>query len=150
MKTFPGAVLVSETLSREEVYALESACDCFVSLHRSEGFGLVPAECMAFGKPAIATGWSGNLEYMRPENAALVDFELVGLDYDLGPYRRDEEWAEPNLDHAAQLMRELVTDSARREQLGSAARESIQRTLSPEAVGRRLRDRLEWIARRRG
>ena len=54
-----------------------AACDCFVSLHRSEGFGLAMAEAMALGKPVIATNWSGNTDFMNPHNAACIDFRLV-------------------------------------------------------------------------
>ena len=52
-------------------------CDCYVSLHRSEGLGLTMAEAMALGKPVIATGYSGNLHFMTPENSYLVDFARV-------------------------------------------------------------------------
>ncbi len=58
VRELPGTILITETLAREEIYALEAACDCFVSLHRSEGFGLAVAECMLLGKPAISTDWS--------------------------------------------------------------------------------------------
>ena len=63
----PGAVLLTETLSRTDIYALEAACDCFVSLHRSEGFGLAVAECMYLEKPVIATDWSATAEFVTDE-----------------------------------------------------------------------------------
>ena len=68
LRDLPGAILITETLSRRDIYALEAACDCFVSLHRSEGFGLAIAESMYLGKPAIATDWSASAEFV---NAAL-------------------------------------------------------------------------------
>jgi hypothetical protein len=63
-------------LTRDAVWGLQSACDCYVSLHRSEGLGLGLAESMMQGKPAIATRWSGNLDFMTPENSALVDLRV--------------------------------------------------------------------------
>lgn len=64
-------------LSPEEVFGLQSVCDAYVSLHRSEGFGLGMAECMALGKPVIGTGYSGNSEFMNSENSCLVDYNLI-------------------------------------------------------------------------
>ena len=82
-----------------------AACDCYVSLHRSEGLGLTMAEAMALGKPVVATGWSGNLEFMSDETAYLVRYEMTRLERAHGPYPAGAEWADPDLDHAAELMR---------------------------------------------
>ena len=46
--------------------SLMASVDCFVSLHRSEGFGLGMAQSMYLGKPVIATGYSGNMDFMKP------------------------------------------------------------------------------------
>ena len=85
-----------------------AACDCYVSLHRSEGFGLTMAEAMAIGKPVIATGYSGNLDFMNAENSYLVDYELgrVGPDCEIYPPEGDVG-ASPSVEHAAELMREV-------------------------------------------
>src|SRR5581483_823735 len=63
VRDLPDTSLITETLARAEIYALEAACDVFVSLHRSEGFGLAVAESMYLGKPVIATDWSATAEY---------------------------------------------------------------------------------------
>ncbi len=55
----PDIHVVDRSLSGDEKDALMAACDCYVSLHRSEGFGLTMAEAMAIGKPVIGTGYSG-------------------------------------------------------------------------------------------
>lgn len=70
-------IVRDEVIERNHLQALQRCVDAYVSLHRSEGFGLGMAECMRMGKPVIATGWSGNMEYMTPENACLVDFTMV-------------------------------------------------------------------------
>ena len=85
-----------------------AACDCYVSLHRSEGFGLTLAEAMAIGKPAIGTGYSGNLDFMNAENSYLVDYELGRVGPDCEIYPAEGEWAEPSVEHAAELMRRVV------------------------------------------
>lgn len=138
-------VVVKQVMTRMEMNALLSVCDCYVSLHRSEGFGLGPAEAMSLGKPAILTNWSGNVDYMTPDNSAAVNYRLVRLGNDYGPYKADQVWAEPDLDHAAHWMQRLVTESTLAERMGAAARSSIHEMLSPQAVGERINRRLHYI-----
>src|SRR5262249_11849697 len=73
----PEAHLISRPLTALETKSLINACDCFVSLHRSEGFGRGTGEAMFLGRLAMATAWSGNLDYMTNENSLLVDYGLV-------------------------------------------------------------------------
>ena len=82
---------------------------CYISLHRSEGFGFTMAEAMALGRPVIATRHSGNLQYMNERNSFLVDAKLVAVPAGVEAYPRGAIWADPDLDHAASLMR-LVTE----------------------------------------
>ena len=63
-----------------------SSCDAYVSLHRSEGIGLTIAEAMGLGKPVIATGWSGNTDFMDVSNAFPVGYRLVEIEENVGPY----------------------------------------------------------------
>ncbi|AOS44930.1 Glycosyl transferases group 1 [Lacunisphaera limnophila] len=142
----PGTTLITQTLARAEVYELESACDCFVSLHRAEGFGLALAECMHLGKPVIATDWSGTTDFIRPDNACPVRCVPVTLDRTHGPYTKGQTWAEPDIDHAAWWMQQLHTDPALVRRTGLAARTSIETTLAPAVIGARYRRRLEVIA----
>jgi hypothetical protein len=69
--------VLDRVLSNADVFGLQRVCDAYVSLHRSEGLGLGMAECMAQGKPVIATAYSGNLEFMTESNSCLVDYALV-------------------------------------------------------------------------
>src|SRR5262249_33966906 len=89
----------------EELRDLMAACDAYVSLHRSEGTGMTISEAMALGKPVIATGWSGNMDFMNVTNSFPVRYELVELSENIGPYQAGETWAEPSIEHAAELMR---------------------------------------------
>lgn len=142
----PGTTLLTRTLSRREIYELESACDCFVSLHRSEGFGFAVAESMYLGKPVISTDWSGTAEFVDATNGCPVRCRLVTLDRNHGPYAKGQVWAEPEVDHAVEWMRKLHNDRPLGARLGDAARATIERRFSPAAIGARYRRRLEAIA----
>ncbi len=146
--SLPGTVFISRTLTRPEVYELESACDCLVSLHRSEGFGLAVAECMYLGKPVIATNWSATAEFLDDSNGCPVRATLVTLDRNYGPYAKGQTWAEPDVTHAAAWMQRLVAEPATAAALGAAARASIEKRFSPEVIGARCRRRLEVLASR--
>lgn len=142
----PGVVLLSETLSRADTYALEAACDALVSLHRSEGFGLVVAEAMYLGKPVVATDWSATSEYLQAENGCPVRYRLVTLERSHGPYFRGSTWAEADVNHAAEQIRRLAGDAALAERLGAAARATIETRFAPAEIGGAYRRRLEAIA----
>ncbi|HLP06791.1 MAG TPA: glycosyltransferase family 4 protein [Opitutaceae bacterium] len=142
----PGATLIAETLPRADIYELQAACDCFVSLHRSEGFGLAIAESMYLGKPVISTDWSASAEFVNDRNGCPVQAKLITLDRNVGPYAKGQTWADPDIEHAAWWMRRLVAEPALREQLGAKARATIEERFAPAVIGRRYRRRLEAIA----
>ena len=139
--------VIDRSLSGEEMQGLMAACDCYVSLHRSEGFGLTLAEAMSIGKPVIATGYSGNVDFMTQENSYLVDYTIVRVGPDCEIYPAEGEWAEPDIEHAAQLMRGVRADPERAERIGTQARADIAERLSAEATGVAMRERLERLSR---
>lgn len=146
VRDIPGTVIINATLSRAEVYALEAACDCFVSLHRSEGFGLAVAECMYLGKPVISTNWSATAEYLDSSNGYPVNYSLVELTENHGPYGKGANWAEADISHASGLMRQIVSDPHGAALIGAAARRTIEERFSPLVIGSRYKRRLEAIA----
>ncbi len=132
-------VVLDRYLSRAETDALTAAADCYVSIHRSEGFGLTVAEAMACRTPVIATGYGGVTDFLDAESGFLVRYDSVELERDEGPYPAGAVWAEPDIDHAADQMRRVFEDrseAARRAERGSSR---IERDLSYEAVGERMR-----------
>lgn len=141
-----GVRLITGTLPRADIYALEAACDCFVSLHRSEGFGLAIAESMFLGKPVIATDWSATTEFVTADNGCPVRATLVTLEENHGPYAKGSQWAEPEVVDAATHMNRLCSDRALAARLGERARHTIETRFSPEAIGARYRRRLESIS----
>ena len=138
--------IVDSVLEGPELAALMSSCDCYVSLHRAEGFGMGLAEAMALGKPAIATGWSGNTDFMTASNSLLVDYALRTVGPDNPPYDPDGTWAEPSLEHAAALMRQVWEDPEAARAMGERGRSDIQRHFTLAPVGARARERLERLA----
>jgi len=142
----PGTVLITETLSRADLSLLEAACDCFVSLHRAEGFGLAVAECMHLGKPVISTDWSATAEFVDATNGCPVRARLVALDRNHGPYAKGQVWADPDPAHAAEWMQKLHADRALAARLGAAARTTIATRFAPAVIGARYRRRLEALA----
>lgn len=140
--THPDVHVLPGYLRREEMDALIQQADAVVSLHRAEGFGFTPAEAMAQGKPVIATNYSGNLDYMTPENASLIPAALVPIGAHGGPYPSDGEWAEPDLDAAAAAMRRLAGDPDLARRLGERAARDMADRWTAEAAGRVMRDAL--------
>ena len=125
--------------------ALIRRCDCFVSLHRSEGFGRGIAEALLLGKPVIVTGYSGNMDFSNPQNACIVDYQLVDVGPDEYPHAAGQQWADPNLEQAAGYMKRLVSDPAWGAALARQGRELVVAQHGFEAVGRRCRARLEQL-----
>ena len=123
--------------------ALVAAADCYVSLHRAEGLGLTMAEAMAVGTPVVATGYSGNLDFMDDRSALLVPFDLV----EVGPgshYPAHGHWAAPDIAAAAALMASVRDDAQLRAGLVQAATAALE-PFGYEQVGRIARDRLVGV-----
>ncbi len=122
------------TLGREETFAFLKSLDAYASLHRAEGFGLTCAEAMALGLPVVASGYSGNLEFMTAGNSLLVPTAIVQTHRPYGPYPAGTCWGEPDLEAAAGLMRSLL-EAERRRALGEAASRSVREALDPGRLG---------------
>jgi glycosyltransferase involved in cell wall biosynthesis len=141
--------LIDRHISPGAYGALLARSDCYVSLHRAEGFGLTVAESMALGKPVVATGYSGNIDFMTPANSYLVDYHLTKVGPDADHYPAEGTWAEPDLDHAAELIRHVWEHRDEAIRKGQRAARDVNERLSPQVVGRIARARLELVARSR-
>ena len=121
----PDIHVVDGYLSAAQKEAVIAACDCYVSLHRSEGFGLTMAEAMAHGKPVIATAYSGNVDFMDETNSYLVPHRLVPVPEDWWAYAPGAQWADPDVGAAAALMREVYEDRDASAARGERGRRSV-------------------------
>ena len=147
LRDIPNAILIDDSFSRQQTWDLESCCDMLLSLHRAEGFGLGPAEMMLLGKPVIATGWSANMDFMNSENSMPVRYELKPLLEHVPPYIQGPCWAEADVEHAAWSLVRVAQDPALAQRIGNLAKHTIQTSLSPSAIGKRVADRLAAIER---
>lgn len=141
----PRITVINEAMSRADSLALLACCDCFVSLHRSEGFGRGPAEAMLLGKPVIVTGYSGNLEFTLPDNSFLVDYTLVPVQPGQYVFGEGQVWAEPDVAHAARHMRTIYAD---RETAAAVARRGqayVRDHLSAKRIGAIMVERLAGL-----
>jgi glycosyltransferase involved in cell wall biosynthesis len=142
----PRVLVLDKLLARDTLHGLQSVCDAYVSLHRSEGLGLGMAECMALEKPVIATAYSGNLEFMHEGNSCLVDFRLVPVrPGDYIEYEDQWHWADADIGHAAFFMRKVVADSDFRTRIARQARQDIETRFNEAATASAIRKRLAEI-----
>jgi glycosyltransferase involved in cell wall biosynthesis len=142
--------IIDATMKDNEVKNLIRCCDCLLSLHRSEGFGRGPAEAMFFGRPVVATGWSGNMEYMNADVSFPVGYRLIPVKEGEYPQGAGQVWAEPDIDAAAVTLARLVDDPAYARAVGERARIHMRKSFSDIVLGQRYRTRLEAITARAG
>lgn len=141
----PNVFFIDDFLTRQQTWDLQACCDILISLHRAEGFGLAPAEMMYLGKPVVATGWSGNIDFMTPANSFPVRYELKALAEAVGVYPAGQNWAEADIGHAAHCIRQLLDSPELRQRMGQQAATDIRRQLSPQAVGALVQERLSLL-----
>jgi glycosyltransferase involved in cell wall biosynthesis len=138
-------IVIDESFSANEVHGLISVCDCYVALHRSEGFGYGMAEAMKLRVPVIATGYSGNADFTTEETAWPVRHRLVPVPARDFVYEEEgQEWADPDLEHAAMRMLEVRTDPRREARL-EAAHALVHARYDAAVVGRTYRERIAAI-----
>ena len=143
----PDVVIDEGRVATDRKNAILAACDCYVSLHRSEGFGLSQAEAMYLGKPLISTAYGGVLEFASADNSYLVDYEPVEVGHGHSPYGASDHWAEPNVEQAAELMRHVFENRDEALDRAAQAAAEIRSEHSPEAVAGRMDERLTQVRR---
>lgn len=132
----PDIRFITEHLKDEETWSLVASADVLLSLHRSEGYGLVLAEAMRLGTPVIATGWSGNMDFMDETTAALVDYAMTPVHDPQGQYaRRSGSWADPDVGAAVRWLQQLAVSPDLRKQMARAAKARIERHEETFGVG---------------
>lgn len=139
-------VLIDQQMDDNDTKCLARCCDCFVSLHRAEGFGRGLAEAMYLGKPVIATRHSGNLDFMDDDSALLVDCELIPVRTGEYPHWQSQVWADADVEQAANHMVRLLRDPTLGYTLGARASRLVRMRIGWRSCGMRYRQRFESIA----
>jgi len=139
-------VVLNRELTTFEQHSLISSCDCLVSLHRSEGFGRVLGEAMRLGRLALATGWSGNVDFMDEQNSLLVNYQMVRVAPGEYPQGEGQSWADADVDHAAHLARAAIDDPSSTNIRARRGFHDVLRRMGNRAVGLRMLQRLSVSA----
>jgi len=137
--------LLNKTLASDDVYSLFQITDCFVSPHRSEGFGLNIATAMYYGQPVIATGYSGNMDYMNASNAFPIEYEVVQAGPGHHNYRDGYGWAEPSPQHLEALLLRVYENRELAARTGAAGKKSVREQFNVDTVAQQVRNRLQTI-----
>ena len=145
LEGYSNIFIIKDVLEKKHVNSLISCVDVYVTLHRSEGFGLVPAEAMYLGTPVIATNWSANTEFMDENVACIVDYKYITIQKDTGPFKAGNRWADPDIDQASVYMKKLYANENFRRRVADNAKSHIRDRLAPERAAALIRDRIAEI-----
>ena len=145
----PDIVLREDYLDVADKNALMASCDCYVSLHRSEGFGITIAEAMLLERPVIATDYSGSEDLLADDRAWPIGYARVPIGPGAAPYPAGAEWAEPDVEAAARAMVEAVADPLAAAESGRRAAAYVREHHSARAAGTAMRERLTLVMERR-
>lgn len=137
--------IVDEEITRDEMLALLTASDCYVSLHRSEGFGFGMVEAMALGKPVIGTDYSGSTDFLTPETGYPVPYRLKQVGSDEYVHTEGQVWAEPSEAACAEIMRHVFTAREEAAARARTAQSFVCERYGPVGVGRTAEKRLNEI-----
>lgn len=146
LKEYPKILLISSLLSKNQIRTLHTQCDCYVSLHRCEGFGIPFAEAMLAKNPVIATEYGGPADFMKTQMCVKYQMTPVyGMPWSI--YTGHMNWAQPDLMHARKLMRWAFDNQKLAKHMGEKGYQDLLATHSWEAIGKKMKDRLEEISR---
>jgi glycosyltransferase involved in cell wall biosynthesis len=135
-------ILIDQYFSDNQVSGIINDSNAYISMHRAEGFGLTMAESMILGKPTIATGYSGNLDFMNNDNSFLIPYKKVLIPDTAAPYKGCGYWADPIIDDAVDLMREVKSMSSMVEEKSKKGQKDVLISNSVESKVEFLRQRI--------
>ncbi|WP_226580660.1 glycosyltransferase family 4 protein [Acuticoccus sediminis] len=144
--TDPRITILNETLHYADLMKLKRGADCYVSLHRSEGWGFGLIEAMSIGVPILTTGYSGNMDFTLPEHSWIVDYDLVEPKANEYIFvDGDQVWAQPKLESAVEMMRAVRANPDERIRRAERAKAFVAKNFSIEAQARKYAKRLDEI-----
>ena len=136
------AVVRAEAWTEGQISALHQRGDCYISLHRGEGWGYPLFQAAAGGKPVIATGYSGPLEYIAADAHSVVRYKLTSVRQPYVYYHPSMKWAEPDTAHASELMRTVRTQPEEARDKAIVAAKDLNERFSLDVIGQSARARL--------
>ncbi len=144
----PHVRLLDDYLPARDNQRLLETCDAYVSLHRSEGFGIGMAEAMLRGKPVVATAYGGNTDFLNETTAYPVSYSLTSVGDGAWPYDANAQWAQPDLDDAVRQLRAVVEDPGGADERARRGQEYLRTVHSPQAAGEQMLRRLQPVSAR--
>ena len=146
LRAYPPILFFGNLFPVEMMDAFYSKGHCFISPHCSEGFGITPANAMLYGKPTIATRYSGNLDVMNDTNSYLIDYQMSPVSKMLfSNYHGLMNWAQPDISHLKQLMREVYTNREQAAARAALGKMEIENNYNYEKIGQLMLNRLKQI-----
>jgi glycosyltransferase involved in cell wall biosynthesis len=142
----PNIIIIDKFLTVEEMQGLLNLSDIVVSLHRSEGFGLLMAEAMWHSKAILATPWSANMTFLPKDSACYVKYKLVEINDSQNIYKDKGVWAEPDIKDAAAKLLKLINDKKLRDTLGENAKKHAMKFFTKEAFAGQTDESLKKYA----
>jgi glycosyltransferase involved in cell wall biosynthesis len=137
--------IFDRTMTRRDVLGLIQSCDCYVSLHRAEGFGLGMVEAMNFGKAVIGTNFSGSTDFLSEQTGFPVPYELRLVQPNEYVWTEGQSWAEPNHQKAIELLKFVFENPQIGLNKGDNARTFVRQRYGKDAVGATMEARIAKI-----
>lgn len=149
IKSIKNIILFDSVMTKREVLSLFNSCDSYISLHRSEGFGLGIAENMLLGKPVICTGYSGNMDFCTKETSFLVDYSLIPVLEGIYPHADGLLWADPNKKSAIEAIQKVYYQKLLSLKIGLLAKEKIEKEFSTKGLAKIFKNKIDAIANKK-
>lgn len=144
----PRILALLGMMTKDEMLALHRLGDCFILIHRAEGWGLPHFEACMMGKPVITTAYSSVLEFLTPESSFLVGYRTVpvtGMEW-FKWFEKGMTWAEPDVEECSRLMRHVFHNRDEAKKKGKVAQAYVENNFTWSVVGGRMKARLAQIA----
>ncbi|WP_051656800.1 glycosyltransferase [Butyrivibrio sp. AE3004] len=142
---YENIYILTDSYSKIEFNSLIKCADVHISLHRSEGFGLVMAEAMFLGTPTVSTNWSANAEFMSEDACCMVPVNIIEIEKETPPYHKGNHWADPDIHIAARYIRKLHDDREFYKYKKEKAATYIKERMSPDHAAEILNERFRFL-----